>query len=110
MGDDADAKIKSLEEEAKALTGKDNKKARTEKSKEASALKVTKEYIDALKVLKGLDPPNGNFIKKAAVKHEVKKEEAAAPAADEKADKKKTEKKESKKTESAGISREEKDE
>merc|ERR1712187_657236 len=64
--DGADVQIKTLEEEAAALTGKDNKKARTEKTKEASALKVTKEYIDAVKVLKGLQPPNGNFVKAAA--------------------------------------------
>merc|ERR1711868_164309 len=58
-----DATIKGLEEEAAALTGKDNKKARTEKSKEASALKADKMYVDACKVVKGLEPPNGNFVK-----------------------------------------------
>merc|ERR1711976_682832 len=58
-----DATIKGLEVEAAALTGKDNKKARTEKSKEASALKSEKMYVDACKVVKGLEPPNGNFIK-----------------------------------------------
>merc|ERR1711945_28568 len=44
-----DATIKGLEDEAAALTGKDNKKARTEKSKEASALKSEKMYVDACK-------------------------------------------------------------
>merc|ERR1712050_680722 len=58
-----DATIKGLEDEAAALTGKDNKKARAEKSKEASALKSEKMYVDACKVAKGLVPPNGNFIK-----------------------------------------------
>merc|ERR1719231_218923 len=58
-----DAKFAALEAEAAALTGKDNKKARQEKSKEASALKLTPEYIDASRVLKGQPPKNGNFAK-----------------------------------------------
>merc|ERR1712032_845089 len=111
--DQADADIKKLEEEAAALTGKDNKKARTEKSKQASSMKTSKEYIDALKVLKGLPPPNGNFVKKVAAKEEPKeapKEETKeAPKEDEKKKKEKEDKKEKKK-ESAGISRAEKDE
>merc|ERR1712232_1339889 len=52
-----DAKKVALEAEAAALTGKDNKKARTEKSKEASAIKNDPKYIDALKVIKGQKPP-----------------------------------------------------
>merc|ERR1712032_1808764 len=88
-----------------ALTGKDNKKARTEKSKQASSMKTSKEYIDALKVIKGLPPPNGNFVKKVAAKEETKE----APKEDEKKKKEKEDKKEKKK-ESAGISRAEKDE
>jgi len=112
--DEADAEIKKLEDEAAALTGKDNKKARTEKSKQAAAVKVTKEYVDAVKVLKGLQPPNGNFVKKAAVKEEAAPAKEAAPAAAEEAkdDPKKKEKdeKKEKKKESAGISRAEKDE
>merc|ERR1712139_680547 len=77
--DECDAKIKQMEEEVKALTGKDNKKARTEKSKEVSAAKNDPKYIDATKVCKGLEPKNGNFIKskaEVAKKVEVKKEEA----------------------------------
>merc|ERR1712178_383200 len=58
-----DAEIKQMEAEAAALTGKDNKKARTEKSKAISAAKNDPKYIDAGKVLKGLEPKNGNFIK-----------------------------------------------
>merc|ERR1711862_377999 len=98
------AKMKALEEEAKALTGKDNAKARKEKSKQAADIKNTKEYIDAEKVLKGKEPPNGNFVKKiaaaapAAAKNEPKKEEEAAQD-DAKKDKKE---KEEKKKESAG--------
>merc|ERR1712007_247378 len=68
-----EAAIKAKEAEAEALTGKDNKKARTEKSKEASAMKNDKKYIDACKVVKGLEAPNGNFMSKA--------ESAAAAAA-----------------------------
>lgn len=87
--DEADAKIKALEDEAAALTGKDNKKARTEKSKEASALSKTPEYIDATRILKDQEPKNGNFVKskaapKAAAKAAAAPEEAAEPAADEK--------------------------
>merc|ERR1719359_1909403 len=44
-----------------SLTGKDNKKERTTKSKELSELKVDKQYIDACKVAKGLAPVNGFF-------------------------------------------------
>merc|ERR1712139_210266 len=79
-----EAKIKAVEDEAAALTGKDNKKARTEKSKEASAMKTTAEYIDACKVVKGLQPKNGHFMKtkasakpKAAAAAETKVEEKA---------------------------------
>jgi hypothetical protein len=101
--DDADAKIKALEDEAAALTGKDNKKARTEKSKEASAMSKTPEYIDATRILKDQEPKNGNFVKsapKAAAKA------AAAPAAEEAAaDEKKSGKDKPKKAaQAAGIS------
>merc|ERR1719218_177932 len=66
--DDADAKAAALEAEAAALTGKDNAKARKEKSKQASEIKKTDKYLDALLVLKGKPPKNGNFgkIEKAA--------------------------------------------
>merc|ERR1712019_249475 len=62
--DTHEAAIKAKEAEAEALTGKDNKKARTEKSKEASAMKNDPKYIDACKVVKGLPAPNGNFMTK----------------------------------------------
>lgn len=66
-------------------------------------MKADKKYVDALKVCKGLPPPNGNFaeVTKAKKLEEVKAEEAA-PADDKKDDKKKDAK--SKKAESAGIS------
>jgi len=109
--EEQEAKIASLEAEAAALTGKDNKKARQEKDKQKAELKNSKEYIDACKVVKGLPPPNGNFAKVAAprkVSEEAKApvEEAAKP--DAKAAPKEKAKKENK--ESAGISRAEKDE
>merc|ERR1712087_878659 len=87
-----EAAIKAKEAEAEALTGKDNKKARTEKSKEASAMKNDPKYIDACKVVKGLPAPNGNFMTKAeaaqpaaAAKEEVKevKEEKKAEKKDD---------------------------
>merc|ERR1712066_121400 len=85
--DEHEAAVKAKEAEAEALTGKDNKKARTEMSKQASAMKQDPKYIDACKVLKGLPAPNGNFMTKT---------EAAAPT---KADESKTEAKEDKKEE-----------
>jgi hypothetical protein len=113
-----EAAIKAKEAEAEALTGKDNKKARTEKTKEASAMKNDPKYIDAGKVLKGIEAPNGNFMTKveegggakkkeeaeATAKEQAAKDEAAAKK-DDKADKKPA-----KKQESAGISKAERDE
>merc|ERR1712032_1198889 len=95
-------------------TGKDNKKARTEKSKEASALSKTKEYIDAELILKGRPAKNGNFIKTAAVAAPAAAASAAAAATAEEPEeeKKKPEKKEKpkKEMEAAGISKAERDE
>merc|ERR1712032_1601829 len=93
--------------EEAALTGKDNKKARTEKGKEISNLKVEKKYIDALRVLKGSDPPNGNFILSKSGG-----EVAAKPAvAEEEAPKKEeTEKKEKPKKATKGLTDDEKKE
>lgn len=108
---EADAKFAAIEAEAAALTGKDNKKARTEKSKEASAVKLTPEYIDAVRVIKGQPPKNGNFGKVKAAANTDAAPAAAAPAAAaaaEKDDKKKDDK--PKKQESAGISKAERDE
>jgi len=101
--DGADAKIKALEDEAAALTGKDNKKARTEKSKEASALKTTPEYIDATRILKDQEPKNGNFVKsKAAPKAAASPGAAAEPVKED--DKKATKDKPKKAAQAAGIS------
>merc|ERR1712050_779072 len=68
-----DAKMAELDEVIKGLTGKDNKKARTEKEKEKKALKDSKQYIDAEKISKGKEPTDGFFV--------IKKETAPAPAA-----------------------------
>merc|ERR1712176_618690 len=97
-----EAKIKEKEEAAAALTGKDNKKARTELSKEVSAMKAEEKYVDACKVVKGLAPPKGNFVKSIQKGDGPKKSEPEANAEEEK--------KEAKKTESAGISKAERDE
>jgi len=102
--DDTDAKIVALDAEAAALTGKDNKKARTEKSKESSALKTTPEYIDAVRVLKDQEPKNGNFIKsQAAPKAAASPKAAAAPAPEEEAADKKSGKEKPKKADKGGA-------
>jgi len=103
--DETDAKIKALEDEAAALTGKDNKKARTEKSKEASALSKTPEYIDAQRILKDQEPKNGNFVKsKAAPKAAAKAAAAPEPEEEAKEDKKAGKEKPKKAAQAAGIS------
>merc|ERR1712196_511160 len=94
------------------------KKARTEKAKEATAMKNDPKYIDACKVLKGLEAPNGNFMSKtadpAAAQKAKELEEAKAKEAagkdGAKKDEKKDDKKTGKKTESAGLSKAERDE
>jgi len=108
--DECDAQIKEMEAEVATLTGKDNKKARTEKSKAISAAKNDPKYIDAAKVVKGLEPKNGNFIKsKTEAPKKVEKKVEEAPKEEKKEEPKKDDKK-SKKTESAGISKEERQE
>merc|ERR1712151_1109888 len=108
-----DTKIKEKEEAAAALTGKDNKKARTELSKEVSAMKAEEKYVDACKVVKGLPPPKGNFAKSQKTEGKANKADApettAAPAAEE-AKKEKKDDKKAKKVESAGLSKAERDE
>merc|ERR1712217_726961 len=107
--DTHEAAIKAKEAEAEALTGRGNKKARTEKSKEASAMKNDPKYIDACKVVKGLPAPNGNFMTKT----EGAKPAAAEAPKEEAKDEKKQEKKDDKpkkKMESAGLSPDEKKE
>lgn len=98
-----------LEAEAAALTGKENKKARTDKEKARSALKNQHDYIDACKIVKGLKSVHGNFEKKLGVTPVETKEEECVEKKD--SEKKKDDKKKPKKEiESAGISRAERDE
>ena len=49
------------------MAGKHTKIARQKNDKEKAAIKVQKEYIDVCEAVKGLTPPNGNFMKKKAV-------------------------------------------
>merc|ERR1711977_552729 len=109
--EECEANIKAMEEEVKTLTGKDNKKAQTEKKKAISAAKNDLKYIDATKVVKGLEPKNGNFIKsKVEAKKPEKKEEPKPVEEPKKEESKKEDKKPKKAQESAGISKEERQE
>jgi len=109
--DDVDKTIAALEEEIKGLAGKDNKKARTDKEKEKKKIKDDLKYIDACKVVKGLEPKNGNFTV-VAVPEAAPVEEAPVVAEADKKDEEKKDKKEKPKKaqESAGISKAERDE
>jgi len=107
---EVDAKIAAMEAEIAGLTGKDNKKARTEKSKELKSVKDEPKYIDACKVVKGLEPKNGNFLSKPAAAAPAAKEAKPAEAPKEEAAEKKKDDKKPKKTESAGLSPDEKKE
>jgi hypothetical protein len=103
--EEVDAQIAALDAHIATLTGKENKKERTAKSKEASDLKVGKQYIDACKVVKGLEPKNGFFIVvgQAKPQAEAPKKEETEPAAAA-AEVKKEKKEKAKKEENAGIS------
>lgn len=103
-----EAAIKVKEDRAATLTGKDNKKERSAVAKEASDLKADPKYVDACKIAKDLPPPNGNFITTVAPKKEEVKQ--AAPAKEEVKVDKKDKEKPKKATESAGISKAERDE
>merc|ERR1712151_1107815 len=106
-----DAKIAELDKVIEGLSGKDNKKARTEKEKEKKAIKDSKQYIDAEKIAKGKEPTNGLFV----IEKEAKAAPAVAAAApveskEEKKDDKEKKEKPKKAMESAGISKAERDE
>jgi len=79
--DKIEAQIKKMEEEIATLIGKENKKLRTELSKEVSNIKNQPQYIDACKVVKGLDPKNGFFAKapEAALGEENENPDANQP-------------------------------
>jgi len=104
-----ETKMADLEKEVAALTGKDNKKARSQKSKEVSELKTGQKFVDACKVAKGLEAKFGNFVLKAAeVVVDAPVVEEAKPAEEDA--KKETKQKEPKKAQSTGISKDERDE
>ncbi|CAJ1359359.1 unnamed protein product [Effrenium voratum] len=96
---EVEARISALEAEAAVLNGKDNKKERAAKGKEAAQLKAEQCYVDACKIVKGLEPKFGHFVTKAAEVFVAQK--AVQEETKEKA--KKEIKKETKK-ESAGLS------
>jgi len=107
-----EALLAEMQKVIDSLTGKDNKKERTAKSKELSELKVDKQYIDACKVAKGLAPVNGFFSVASAEPVEAPAsapQVAEAPADKADADAKKAAKP-AKKAESAGLSQAEKKE
>eukprot|EP00435_Cladocopium_sp_Y103_P026867 s2711_g6.t1 len=63
---EVEARITILENEANLLTGKDKKKERAAKGKEVAELKGEQQYVDACKIVKGLEPKFGYFVTKAA--------------------------------------------
>mmetsp|Transcript_20267 Transcript_20267/g.44775 ORF Transcript_20267/g.44775 Transcript_20267/m.44775 type:complete len:267 (+) Transcript_20267:64-864(+) len=100
---DVDARIASLEAEANLLTGKDKKKERAAKGKEVAELKGEQQYVDACKIVKGLEPKFGYFVTKAA--EAPKALETPTPEVEEvKPDKAKKDSKKEPKKESAGLS------
>eukprot|EP00435_Cladocopium_sp_Y103_P052134 s1152_g16.t1 len=97
-----EAKIVTLENEAALLTGKDNKKERAAKGKEVAELKAGQQYVDACKIVKGLEPKFGYFMTKEAVLPDApvsKTEEEETKVVSNKKETKKETKKES-----AGLS------
>lgn len=101
---DVEVQIAKLEMEATQLTGKDNKKERSAKGKEVADLKNEHKYVDACKIVKGLEPKFGFFITKEAVRPEI---EVAEPAPEAVETKPKKEPKKEKKADSAGLSHDE---
>jgi len=107
----SDVKIEELETQIDDLPGKDNMKARNAISREAAAYKNDSKYIDAVKVIKGLNPPNGHFITNQIGGVQKAQAESATDAAPAGADKKNDKaKKEKKAGDTAGISPAERDE
>ncbi|CAK0834140.1 unnamed protein product [Prorocentrum cordatum] len=106
-----EALLAEMQKVIDSLTGKDNKKERTAKSKELSELKVDKQYIDACKVAKGLEPVSGFFSVASAGPEEPASKPAAAEAPAERLDPDaKKAARPAKKAESAGLSQAEKKE
>lgn len=106
-----EAAIKEKQDQAEKLTGKQNKNARSEVGKQVQTMRADPMYIDACKVVKGLEAPNGNWMTKTEAEAEEKggyAAEASVTAESKNAAKK--EKKEIKKQEGGGLSNAEKDE
>jgi len=99
---EVETRIAKLETESNQLTGKDNKKERSAKGKEIAELKNEHKYVDACKIVKGLEPKFGHFVTKAAVLPQIEKPETVQEAPEQKT--RKDNKKEKKEKESAGLS------
>jgi hypothetical protein len=106
--DTHEALLAEMQKVIDSLTGKDNKKERTAKSKELAELKVDKQYIDACKVAKGLEPVNGFFSVASAEPEAQAGDAPSQPAAAEPAEPAEPDAKKAakpaKKAESAGLS------
>ncbi|CAK9061524.1 Uncharacterized protein SCF082_LOCUS32209 [Durusdinium trenchii] len=99
---EVEARIQALEAEANLLTGKENKKERAAKGKEVAELKAEQCYVDACKIVKGLEPKFGYFVTKPAeAPKQAEKEEVVEEV---KVDKAKKDTKKEPKKESAGLS------
>ncbi|KAL9138781.1 putative conserved tandem protein [Amphidinium carterae] len=108
-----DQRLQGMSEQEKALVGKENRKARTELSKERSFLLNSLQYIDAVRVVKGHSPKHGFFLKEGQfMPVEKNNMKPLAGLLEEEADGKKTMSKKTVKPvkESAGLSPKEKDE
>jgi len=106
-----EASIQKIEAQAEKLTGKPNAKARSELGKQVQGMKADPMYIDACKVVKGLEAPYGNFMTKVVVQAEKQSGYAAAQAPVVAETKKKAEKDSKKKeAETGGLSKAERDE
>jgi len=104
-----DEQIAALDAHIATLTGKDNKKERSAKAKEVSELKAGPQYVDACKIVKGLEPKGTFFVKSTSAPAKESAPDAKAPfptppAELAKEPEKKEEKKPKKAIESCGIS------
>merc|ERR1719506_1964473 len=77
---EVDAEIAKIQEEEAKLTGKDNKKARSELGKKVMNMKNDPKYVDACKAAKGIPPIHGNFVVGGASGYSAKVEAKAAAA------------------------------
>mmetsp|Transcript_51449 Transcript_51449/g.71376 ORF Transcript_51449/g.71376 Transcript_51449/m.71376 type:complete len:266 (-) Transcript_51449:53-850(-) len=99
---EVETRIATLEAEATLLTGKDKKKERAANGKEVAELKGEQQYVDACKIVKGLESKFGYFVTKAAEAPQV--EQVAVATEEIKPEKAKKDTKKEIKKESAGLS------